>query len=479
MAFFGVGAYANAIAFEHLGLASGYGPFLLLPAIGLGVALVAIPIGWLALRTRAATFAIVTLTLVFVGQQLAFNLHSLTGGSQGISMPLPPFALAHYELPFYLAMLAVFALAMLVCWWVRASNLGLLLFAIRDDEDRARGLGVHTTAVKVAAFATSAGLVGMAGGVWAYYIGFIYPQFAVDPLITIGMVLMAYLGGKGTLWGPALGAFILVPAQQYLAYRLGASELYLVGYSAVFLRGDAAAAARDPAVARRPAGDPARIADDRARERRGGGGAVTALLAVEGLTKRFGGVAAVDGCSFAVEEGSVTALIGPNGSGKTTAFNLITGYLPADAGHGDLRRPHRAPAGSHAPRARRARAHVPAGPRVLRAHRAREPGGRTPAAVEGAPAPGAGTRRARARRRAARGVRADARGARSRGIAVVRAAQAARVRLAADGRAAARAARRAGRRRQPGDGRDDGAPHPRPARPRPHVPRSSSTTCTW
>ena len=124
---------------------------------------------------------------------------------------------------------------MAVCWWVRASNIGLLLFAIRDDEDRARGLGVHTTAVKLAALATSAGLVGMAGAIWAYYIGFIYPQFAIDPLITIGMVLMAYLGGKGTLWGPALGAFILVPTQQYLAYRLGASELYLVGYSAVFL----------------------------------------------------------------------------------------------------------------------------------------------------------------------------------------------------------------------------------------------------
>ena len=60
---------------------------------------------------------------------------------------------------------------------------------------------------------------------------------------------------------------------------------------------------------------------------------MTALLAVEGLTKRFGGVAAVDGCTFAVEEGTITALIGPNGSGKTTAFNLITGYLPADAGH--------------------------------------------------------------------------------------------------------------------------------------------------
>ena len=85
------------------------------------------------------------------------------------------------------------------------------------------------------AFGLSAGLVAMAGGVWAYYISFIYPQFAVDPLVTIGMVLMVYLGGRGTVWGPVLGAFILVPAQQYLAYEYGASELYLVGYSAVFL----------------------------------------------------------------------------------------------------------------------------------------------------------------------------------------------------------------------------------------------------
>ena len=81
----------------------------------------------------------------------------------------------------------------------------------------------------------SVGLTAMVGGVWAYYIAFIYPQFAVDPLVTIGMVLMAFLGGKGTLWGPVLGAFILVPAQQYLAYRLGASQLYLVAYAAVFL----------------------------------------------------------------------------------------------------------------------------------------------------------------------------------------------------------------------------------------------------
>lgn len=234
-AFFGVGAYTVGITFTHVSIGSGYRPFYILPLVGIGVALVAVPIGWVAFRTRAATFAIVTITLLFVVQQLAYNLRSLTGGSQGISMPPPSFPVATYEEPFYYAMLGVLALSMLTSWWIRDSKLGLALLAIRDDEDRARGLGVQTTFAKLVAFAVSSGLVAMAGGVWAYYIGFIYPQFAVDPLVTIGMVLMVYLGGKSTLWGPVLGAFILVPAQQYLAYRLGASDLYLVGYSAVFL----------------------------------------------------------------------------------------------------------------------------------------------------------------------------------------------------------------------------------------------------
>ncbi len=176
-----------------------------------------------------------TITFLFVVQQLAFNLHSLTNGSQGIGMAVPPFPAETYERPFYFAMLAIFALAVFGCWYVRGSKLGLMLFAIRDDEDRARGVGVQTNPAKLITFALSVGLTAMIGGVWAYYLTFIYPQFAIDPLITIGAVLMVYLGGKGTLWGPALGAAILVPAQQYLAYRLGASELYLIGYATVFL----------------------------------------------------------------------------------------------------------------------------------------------------------------------------------------------------------------------------------------------------
>lgn len=235
VAFFGMGAYAIAIAFQHGGIGAGYTPFFVLPLVGIVAAGVSIPIAWVAFRTRATTFAIITLTFLFVVQQLAFNLHSLTNGSQGIGMAVPQFPVETYERPFYVAMLGLFALSMFCCWFVRGSKLGLVLFAIKDDEDRARGVGVRTGAAKLIAFALSVGLTAMIGGVWAYYLTFIYPQFAVDPLITIGAVLMVYLGGKGTLWGPALGAALLVPAQQYLAYRLGASQLYLVGYAMVFL----------------------------------------------------------------------------------------------------------------------------------------------------------------------------------------------------------------------------------------------------
>ena len=114
VAFFGIGAYAIAIAFQHGGIGNGYVPFLVLPLVGVGAALVSIPIAWVAFRTRGSTFAIVTLTFLFVVQQLAFNLHGLTNGSQGIGMAVPPFPVETYERPFYLAMLALFGASMLV-----------------------------------------------------------------------------------------------------------------------------------------------------------------------------------------------------------------------------------------------------------------------------------------------------------------------------------------------------------------------------
>jgi branched-chain amino acid transport system permease protein len=233
--FFGFGAYSLGLILARLGVAGGYGPFLYVPIAGVLTALLAVFVGWFALRTRAATFVIVTIAFMFMLQLLAENLVGLTGGGGGLAFPSAPWRGADYDVPFYYAMLALALLGLGASWWIRRSKFGLGLLAIRDDEDKALAVGVPARAFKLTAFVISAALVGMIGGVYGYYVTYIYPQFVVDPLIGISMVLMVFLGGLGTLWGPVLGAVILERAQLWLAYHYGASRLYLVLYSAVFL----------------------------------------------------------------------------------------------------------------------------------------------------------------------------------------------------------------------------------------------------
>jgi branched-chain amino acid transport system permease protein len=233
--FFGFGSYALGLLLAKLGVAGGYEPFLFVPVAGVLTAVLAAVVGWFALRTRAATFVIVTIAFMFMLQLLAENLTSLTGGGAGLAFPNPPWRGSFFNIPFYYAMLALALVGLAASWWIRRSKFGLGLLAIRDDEDKALAVGVPARAFKLTAFVISAALVGMIGGVYGYYVTFIYPQFVVDPLIGISMVLMVFLGGLGTLWGPVLGALILEPAQLWLAYNYGASRLYLVLYSAVFL----------------------------------------------------------------------------------------------------------------------------------------------------------------------------------------------------------------------------------------------------
>ena len=235
-AFFGFGSYSIGLMLNHLNITPGYAPFLLVPVAGLVAAIVAAGIGWVALRTRAATFVIVTIAFMFMCQLLAENLVTLTGGGGGLSLPYPhDWGGDFFNTPFYYAMLALAVLGLAVSWSIRRSKFGLGLLAIRDDEDKALAVGVPTRAFKLTAFVISGALVGMIGAVYAYFVTYIYPQFVFDPLIGISMVLMVFLGGLGTLAGPVVGAVLLEPAQQEFAYRLGASRLYLVFYAAVFL----------------------------------------------------------------------------------------------------------------------------------------------------------------------------------------------------------------------------------------------------
>ena len=229
--FFGSGAYALGIAARDWHV-TGIGVFGLLPLSALVGALIAVPFGLVALRVRRHTFIVITIAVFFIFQLMAFNFSSFTGGSVGLGSPFLPWQASTYNNPFYYIALGCAAGMTALAWLIRRSRFGLKLRAIRDDEDRARGLGVHTMRLKLTAFALSAAVTGLVGGVWFFYITQVEPQTGFDPLFDLSVVLMAFLGGVGTVAGPVLGAIIIEPGQLYLNVRIGngyISEIVLGG----------------------------------------------------------------------------------------------------------------------------------------------------------------------------------------------------------------------------------------------------------
>jgi ABC-type branched-subunit amino acid transport system ATPase component len=293
------------------------------------------------MRTREHAFVIITIALLFLFQTLALNLEGITGGSNGLTLPLPTWDRDIQNLPFYYVMLGLLALSVLLSWWIRRTKFGMGLIAIREDEDKAAAIGVRTSAYKVLSFVASAVLIGVAGGVDAYFLTFIDPRGMFDILVSVQLVLAALVGGRGTIWGPVLGAFLVVPLNEASNNLAAAEGLHLLAFGlalgavVMFLPHGLIPTVRAwwerrhpgpvPWERRAPATTAARVPAAAATPRR-------ALLEVAGLAKRFGGVAAVDLCSFTVREGGLTGLIGPNGSGKTTTFNLVTGMLRSDDG---------------------------------------------------------------------------------------------------------------------------------------------------
>ncbi|MBA2391438.1 MAG: branched-chain amino acid ABC transporter permease [Ktedonobacteraceae bacterium] len=235
-AYFGLGGYAMAIMCQDWKVPGGYGAFLLVPLAGLVAAIFAIPLGLIALRVRRHTFVVITIAMFFILQLLSYNLRDITNGSAGLNLPVPiEWGGDFFGFPFYYVALALLIVSVAIAWWVRNSKYGLGLLAIRDDEDRALGLGVKTGPSKLVAFVISALIVGMVGAIWAYFVESIYPASGFDATFDVAVVLMAYLGGLGTLSGPILGAFILEPAQQYFTLEYGANGYYLVIYGTLFL----------------------------------------------------------------------------------------------------------------------------------------------------------------------------------------------------------------------------------------------------
>jgi branched-chain amino acid transport system permease protein len=341
-AFIGLGAYTVGVLVTKVG----GDPFVWVPIAGVLAGLFAAVLGVIAMRTRGFAFVIITIASLFILQIVAINWDSLTQGTSGITLPLPQWSIDIQNWPFYYSLAALLGAALLLSWWIRRTKIGTGLLAIREDEDKAATIGINTPVYKIIGFVASAVFLGMAGGIYGYYLAFIDPIGMFDIVISVQIILAVVLGGRGTLWGPVLGAAIIEPLNELANQEFGGGNSRLMIFGGLLAltilllpkgiipsvkelldkrakRGKAALVGSRLGPARPTNGKPA--IPPPAPDAR-------PLLEVRNLKKHFQGVKAVDGCSFSVQEGTITGLIGPNGSGKTTAFNLIGGTMRADGG---------------------------------------------------------------------------------------------------------------------------------------------------
>jgi branched-chain amino acid transport system permease protein len=344
-AFLGLGAYTAGILTARLGV----NPLVLAPLGGVVAVAAAVAVGAVVLRVRGHAFVIITIALLLAMQLAATNFASLTKGSDGITLPLPTWPHDIQNIPFYYVFLVLAAATFGFSAWIRRTKFGTGLVAIRDDEGKAAAIGIDTTIYKVLAYAASALFVGIGGAVYAYFLTFLNPTGAFSILPSVAIVLAALAGGRGTLYGPLIGAFIVQFAGETATVYGGGEQarLLLFGPALVlvvmFLPHGLLPTVRRYVDRRRAAGRSVEFIDQSAALERRSVEVVDrvqapaaepdrALLEFRGVHKRFQGLRVLTGVDLGVRAGSITALIGPNGSGKTTLFNLASGALRADAG---------------------------------------------------------------------------------------------------------------------------------------------------
>ena len=226
-AYSGLGGYATAL----LILEADVNPWLALGLAGLGVAVVAVPIGIASLRVRGASFVIVSIALVLIMLLVSQSWASVTNGSNGLRVPRPfgedVLRPEQHERFFYLHV-GLVAVALLVWWLIDRSRFGTGLKAIREDEDKAQALGVPTFYYKLAVFVISAFFTALAGGMYALWFGYLDPIFQFSILIGSYMVLMSLLGGLRSLFGPVLGAVVVGYALEFFKAQYGDTQFHLV-----------------------------------------------------------------------------------------------------------------------------------------------------------------------------------------------------------------------------------------------------------
>ena len=234
--FFGVGAYSAVTAYVHLGLP----PIVGAPVGMLLSVLIAAVIGVPTLRLSGHYFSMATIAVGELVRVLS-STSDFLGGAQGLGGPAMPrtvFDLSFISaVPYYYIFLSVLAFLLGLTWWIERSRMGFYLRAIKDSERAARSLGVSSPHYKLYAYMLSAAFTALAGSLYLCMFGFVDPESGFGILISVKMLVMAALGGAGQLFGPLVGALILVPLEELSNSYLGGqgAGLTFVAYGAIIV----------------------------------------------------------------------------------------------------------------------------------------------------------------------------------------------------------------------------------------------------
>jgi branched-chain amino acid transport system permease protein len=393
--FYGVGVYTTAV----LSGRHGWDFLATVPLAGALAAVLGLLVGLVAFRLRSLrgeVFALLTLAVPFILAPIARVSPAIDGG-QGITVPVPeiPEPLHGFQDFTYLLSLAIAAVAVGAAYAAQRSRLGWGLFAIRDAENVAEGLGVPTFRNKMVAIAITAFIAGMAGSVSALQVGYVTVEGTFNLTVPLFVIVMSVLGGRLHWLGPAVGALFIVTLRDRLAsggfegfslivlgsvlvaFVLMAPEglvprmrrrvvpvlavigVVLIGFAVTGVWGDpvdwlavsllaAAVVAFFPGIGRRRRPVAAEPVGPEVEQHEVAGGdpedpalaptdpdrplGSAPIVVCTDVAKQFGGVSALSGVSLTIHEGELVGLVGPNGSGKTTLVNLLAGAFRPTGG---------------------------------------------------------------------------------------------------------------------------------------------------